>query len=211
MYIFKKILFFSVCVNLTIQLHAMTTQPVLMDPNQQTVRILPVLPVVPTTPAQTDSASYDIYNELLMGKYASDFPNINIQDSTGKTALMYAAINGNFLVTKMLVEYGAALDTEDNYGKTALMYAVAPYGYWMPKQQEYAKIIELLLLYGANVLQTDKKGNSVINTAVRTHGQNSPVVKLLERYGAYFDPYMYPLTTPQQSQPYLLGSQGVIY
>lgn len=207
---FKKIIFYSPFIGLFILQQIVHAKPVIRHLNQNAVHILPVMPA---PDLETDSVSYKIYNGLIMGKYPSDFADINVADNTGKTALMYAAINGNYLVSKMLVEYGATIDAIDIYGKTALMYALSPHGYWLPRKEEYIKIIELLLQYGANVMQTDKNGTTLINMAVRTHGQNSQVVKLLEQYGAYFDPYAYTVEpAPQiQIEPYLLKAQDLIY
>jgi ankyrin repeat protein len=48
---------------------------------------------------------------------------LDIQDASGKTALIQAAIRGDFIAPKILHANGAKLDMADNQGRTALMYA----------------------------------------------------------------------------------------
>jgi ankyrin repeat protein len=49
--------------------------------------------------------------------------NLDLQDDSGKTALIQAAIRGDFIAPKILHANGAKLDMADNQGRTALMYA----------------------------------------------------------------------------------------
>lgn len=78
----------------------------------------------------------NVKKALKMGAY------VNSKDYFGKTALMYAAINGNLEMTEYLILHGAGSDfsLRDREGKTALMYA---------GEKEQTKIIELLKKYGA--------------------------------------------------------------
>jgi len=48
---------------------------------------------------------------------------IDTRDSTGRTALMWAAEDGYEMVTKLLLERGAGVDVVNNYGSTALIIA----------------------------------------------------------------------------------------
>lgn len=49
--------------------------------------------------------------------------NVNIQHSSGNTALMFASNNGHFEIIKFLVEHGANVNTQNNNGWTALDFA----------------------------------------------------------------------------------------
>lgn len=62
------------------------------------------------------------------------------QDALGRSALMYAAINGHFDAVQMLLPYEVCL--QSNWGGTALIYAVL-YG--------YTNIVELLAQYEINL------------------------------------------------------------
>ena len=50
--------------------------------------------------------------------------NLNIQNNTGKTALMIASINNNFEIVQKLFIKGALLNIKDNLNNTAFSYAV---------------------------------------------------------------------------------------
>ena len=49
--------------------------------------------------------------------------DLDVRDSTGATALMYAALNGHVAATSLLIEKGADLNAEDALGRRALDYA----------------------------------------------------------------------------------------
>jgi hypothetical protein len=49
--------------------------------------------------------------------------DVNLQDSSGRTALMYAAYNGYINRVNKLLEFGADVNIQDSFGHTALMYA----------------------------------------------------------------------------------------
>jgi ankyrin repeat protein len=49
--------------------------------------------------------------------------NLEVQDTSGRTALIQAAIRGDFIAPKILHANGAKLDMADNQGRTALMEA----------------------------------------------------------------------------------------
>jgi hypothetical protein len=52
------------------------------------------------------------------------FVDVNEKSPEGKTALMYAAENGNSRTASVLLDLGANMDEVDNNGNTALMYAI---------------------------------------------------------------------------------------
>ncbi len=49
--------------------------------------------------------------------------DLEFRDSSGATALMYAALNGHFEATSLLIEEGAHVNAQDNLGRRALDYA----------------------------------------------------------------------------------------
>ncbi len=49
--------------------------------------------------------------------------DLETQDSSGVTALMYAALNGHVEVTSFLIEEGAQVNAQDDLGRRALDYA----------------------------------------------------------------------------------------
>ena len=49
--------------------------------------------------------------------------NVNAKDKDGKTALMWAAMDGKKSRVKSLLNKGASIDEKDKTGKTALMWA----------------------------------------------------------------------------------------
>lgn len=61
----------------------------------------------------------DAVNALVMSK-----ADLNIADNDGKTALMFAAENGDYASVEYLINAGAYLNTLDKFNKTALMYAM---------------------------------------------------------------------------------------
>lgn len=90
-------------------------------------------------------------------------------DEYGKTALAYAAANGNEYMINCILQAGADINARDNLNKTPLMYAVSRAG--------NLKIVELLLEAGANPSVIDIKNNSVLMYAV-LYG-DLPIVKML--------------------------------
>jgi len=84
--------------------------------------------------------------------------NINAQDASGRTALMYSVFfNQNFEQVKMLIEAGARINTANVHGRTALMFArvnqakeyIDAYFPFNEKSDETEKIINYLIRNGA--------------------------------------------------------------
>lgn len=80
------------------------------------------------------------------------------QDSSGQTALMAAAAQGNRRVVDVLIDAGARVDTQDNFGRTALGWAA--YG-------GHVSTVERLLGSGADINVQDKEGLTPIMLAIR--------------------------------------------
>jgi ankyrin repeat protein len=51
---------------------------------------------------------------------------LNVQDATGRTTLIHAALQGRSDSVELLLAYGADPDVLDNHDKTALDYATDP-------------------------------------------------------------------------------------
>ena len=49
--------------------------------------------------------------------------DINVQDPSGSTALMYTTLGQRFDIVQLLVEHNVHVNIQNSYGKTALMYA----------------------------------------------------------------------------------------
>jgi ankyrin repeat protein len=84
--------------------------------------------------------------------------DVHQKDEFGKTALAYAAANGNEYMINCILQAGADINARDNLNKTPLMYAVSKAG--------NLKIVELLLEAGANPSVIDIQHNSVLMYAV---------------------------------------------
>jgi ankyrin repeat protein len=95
--------------------------------------------------------------------------DVHQKDEFGKTALAYAAANGNEYMINCILQAGADINARDNLNKTSLMYAVSKAG--------NIKIVELLLEAGANPSVIDTQHNSVLMYAV-LYG-DLDIVKLL--------------------------------
>ena len=86
--------------------------------------------------------------ELLIAKGAA----VNLQARNGRTALMYAAKNGDTRAVKALLKGGASVNIADNEGETALMEAVT--------FSCDANTIRALVDAGADLKATNHKGES---------------------------------------------------
>jgi ankyrin repeat protein len=93
--------------------------------------------------------------ELLIAKGAA----VNHQDDDGRTALMYAAENGDTLAVNALLRNGASVNLADNDGETALMKAAA--------SSCTEETVRGLLSAGADLTAKDHKGRNALD-AFRT-------------------------------------------
>jgi len=90
--------------------------------------------------------------ELLIAKGAE----VSHQDSSGATALMYAAGNGDTQAVKALLKNGAAVNIADNEGETALMKAAA--------SSCTEETVRALLTAGADLTARDHKGRNALDS-----------------------------------------------
>ena len=110
--------------------------------------------------------------------------NLNIQNNTGKTALILAVMANDYnyshynkiKVIKLLIKNRANLDILDNYGNTALMYAII---------NEDQDIIKLLIKNRANLDIKYNNGNTVLMYAIIKKYKD--IIKLLIKGGANLD------------------------
>ena len=102
--------------------------------------------------------------------------DVNVQDSEGWTALLYASSYGYTEIAQLLIEAGADVNTRNNKGWTALRYASG---------QENPKIAKLLIDAGANVDVQDQNGWTALMLA--TDKGRARIAGLLIDAGANVD------------------------
>jgi hypothetical protein len=131
--------------------------------------------------------------------------DINVRDSVGRTALMWAVWRDNFEIVRLLVQRGADVNARDSNGSTALMLASARdhqlrkkwyqsvwtvlrgliyggLGPSYPSGDEDPQIVKLLLEKGADVKARDRNGWTAL---MRARDRGAPeIVELLKRGGA---------------------------
>jgi ankyrin repeat protein len=90
--------------------------------------------------------------ELLIAKGAA----VNHQDYEGRTALMYAAENGDTLAVSALLRNGASVNLSDNDGETALMKAAA--------SSCTEATVSALLRAGADLSARDHEGRNALDS-----------------------------------------------
>jgi ankyrin repeat protein len=132
--------------------------------------------------------------------YAQQHFDLDKPDDIGRTALIYAAINNNMMVAKILIDHGASLDARDPIGNTALHMAAdrgnldvlrqlldakAPIDaqnhqgvtpLMMAANNGRADAVKLLLKYKADTGKEDYTGRDAIGWA----GNKTAVVQLLK-------------------------------
>ena len=94
--------------------------------------------------------------ELLIANGAA----VDLQARDGRTALMYAAKNGDARAVKALLKSGASVNIADNEGETALMNAV--------RFSCDEDPIRALLSAGADLTARDHKGRNALSNACMT-------------------------------------------
>ncbi|MCB9027270.1 MAG: ankyrin repeat domain-containing protein [Bdellovibrionaceae bacterium] len=102
--------------------------------------------------------------------------DINVQDKSGTTALIWAAQNGHTDTVKLLLDNAASVDVQDRDGYTALILAA---------HNGQTETVKLLLASGANVDVQDRDGYTALMWAAQ-YGRTE-TVKLLLDHGARVD------------------------
>jgi ankyrin repeat protein len=101
------------------------------------------------------------------------YRRVNQKNYNGETALHWAAIKGNKVLVRLLVDKGADVKAEDNNRKTVLHLAA---------QGADEVLVRLLVDKGADIKAKDDNGQTVLHEAVK--GGNEAVVRLLVDRGA---------------------------
>lgn len=101
--------------------------------------------------------------------------NINEEDYNGLTAVYYATQNGEYEMTKLLIENGADFEVRDPYGNTPLSNAVLYY----KKTDSGDKLIKLLIDAGADINAQNDYGVSPLSLAQTIAG--FPYLSLLNK------------------------------
>lgn len=104
--------------------------------------------------------------------------HINVPDRQGRTALHYAAADGDAAEVQRLLDAGAQANLQDASGWSPLHFAA---------QARSAECVEALLQAGADVSLRDAHGNSVLSRAVFASRGDGAVIRLLRAAGA--DPW----------------------
>ena len=108
--------------------------------------------------------------ELLIAKGAE----VNHRESDGRTALMYAAENGDTQAVNALLRSGASVNLADNEGETALMKAAA--------SSCTEETVRALLSAGADLNARDHKGRNALDAFLASYAcPESKVGDLLKR------------------------------
>jgi ankyrin repeat protein len=117
----------------------------------------------------------DIVNRYILGCQGvaelADF--IDLKDNTSHSALVYACINNNLAIAKLIIEKGADVNSSTEEGKTAIMYA---------SKLGHTKIAQLLLEKGADLGRVYGRGMTALMIAAEK-GYLGVVVAVLSREG----------------------------
>ena len=107
---------------------------------------------------------------------------INTADSHGRTALQYAAAASNFNAVKVLMHFGARIQSVDERGDTALLVACKKLYEDFGRRQDSLKCIHLLLESGCVVNAENEAGKTALTYAVMANSETA--VQLLLQNGA---------------------------
>jgi len=116
-----------------------------------------------------DAALYgkiDTIEKALAEGYKAD-----ARDPENRTALMYAAFNGQTAIVKILIKAGADVNAQEKTGSTALMFAASG---------PYAETVQLLLDHGAKINMIDSNEHFTALMWAAAEGQTEVVTLLLK-------------------------------
>lgn len=102
--------------------------------------------------------------------------DIDARDRAGRTALMYAVVEGELEKAKELIRSGADVNATDKHDWTALHFATQNYS---------IEFVKLLLESGAIVEAEDSNGNTPLSNAVfQCRDRDGEVIQILLQAGA---------------------------
>lgn len=150
--------------------------------------------IPPSKPEPSDPEMFEDFfiavkgGSIRMASILLKLVDINTQDlRTGRTALSFAAENGNVAMARLLLEHGASVhirqysrrycaeqgDPTELAGRNALIWAAAG---------KHTEMVELLLQYGANPNSANTLGQSALLEACNQDDEDT--VRLLLEHGA---------------------------
>ena len=116
--------------------------------------------------------------------------NLNIQDLSGRTPLIYAIEKMLSLrIIELLICNGSQIDISDKKGETALFKALKT---TFINNNQYL-IIDLLLKNGANYYQQNNEGDYPLIYAIKNNSNLKSIKLLIEKSGALTEDYYYKL------------------
>lgn len=98
--------------------------------------------------------------------------DVNAQNEKGASPLHFCVAHPNSIITKVLTSNGAIVDIQDEMGNTPLWRAVMNFR----GDEELRKVIDELVLSGANPDKENNSGNSPRKMVLRRH-ENIPKTK----------------------------------
>jgi ankyrin repeat protein len=103
---------------------------------------------------------------------------LDMQDASGSTALITAAVWGKPDITQQLIELGAQLNLQDNNGETALLHAIVDPSA-TTTHEVYTTIAQRLIDAGADLTLENNGGQTALDKA--TAKNNHAVLKHIQQ------------------------------
>src|SRR6185369_620843 len=118
-------------------------------------------------------------------------PGVNTVQPSSLEALFKAAIEGDVVRVRSLLNQGADVNARNHAGATLLMSAVSIESRYEEGRIDHSKMVRLLLSRGADVNAADKVGQTALMKALTGHasewkviGATPQIVRLLLAHGA---------------------------
>ena len=112
------------------------------------------------------------YDEKLTKTLLDKNADPNITNSSGMSALMYAANTCNIDAIELLLKYNADVNKTDNENRSALVYAI---------KANFKEVVEVLIKYGADATISDKSGKTPLEYAKNIDPKSS-ITKIITKY-----------------------------
>ena len=121
------------------------------------------------------------YDEVINYLLNNTDIDINAQDDSGQTALMYAIELSPISLIKNLINHGSDLNIKDNDNNTALFMIPSRF------RDDLVELCNLMLNKGANVNYINKKHKTMLDVIIQASSLDTrlkPLVSLLRKHGA---------------------------